>query len=123
LFPSGNYTLSPCPVFGVHLKVRLWPISDIVVENGGAVPGAYISPHGYVVFASTFCGDAYCFDINIMSDDDPRIVLISHEVVSDEISADQARRLAKPVAINLRDFLEKFISKEIDEECAYPPRT
>lgn len=100
---------------------RLWPISDMLVENRDAVPGAYVSPHGFVVFGSTFCGDAYCFDINTLvdKDDEPGIVLISHEVISEEISADEARRLAKPVTKNLREFLEQFIREEIDEESIY----
>jgi hypothetical protein len=43
-------------------RVRLWPIADLLLENTDAVPGADLHPHGFVTFASTVYGDAYCFD-------------------------------------------------------------
>src|SRR5262245_10788400 len=43
-------------------QVRLWPVADLLCENRELMPGAYIAPLGYVVFATTFYGDAYCFD-------------------------------------------------------------
>jgi len=103
-------------------QVRLWPIADMVRENRDLIPGAYVAPLGYVVFSTTLCGDAYCFDINVVSPkDEPRIVLISHEVVGKDITAERAQRLAKPVAGNLHEFLEKFERIELDEECVYRP--
>jgi len=101
-------------------QVRLWPIVDILKENRDFVPGAYVAPLGYVVFSTTYCGDTYCFDFNVVDkDNEPRIVLISHEVVDENITAEEAKRLAKPVARNLYEFLEKYIRKELDEECIY----
>lgn len=101
-------------------QVRLWPIVDILKENRDLVPGAYVAPLGYVVFSTTYCGDTYCFDINVANkDNEPRIVLISHEVVDEDITAEEAKRLAKPVAKNLYEFLEKFTRQELDEECFY----
>lgn len=101
-------------------QVRLWPIRDMLVENSDMVPGAYTSPHGYIVFATTIYGDTYCFDINQMTNGKPRIVLISHEVVENEINAEQARMVAKPIAANLEAFLEAFIRQDVDQECIYP---
>jgi hypothetical protein len=101
-------------------QVRLWPIADIVEENRDYVPGAYIAPLGYIVFSTTFCGDTYCFDLNqINSNGEPRIVLVSHEAVEEDISAKEAFRLAKPVAKDLHDFLDKFSRRQLDEECIY----
>lgn len=101
-------------------QVRLWPIAEIIKENCDLVPGAYVAPLGYVVFATTFCGDTYCFDLNqINEQNEPRVVLISHEVVGEDITAEEARRLAKPVAKNLAEFLETFAREELDEECIY----
>jgi hypothetical protein len=103
-------------------QVRLWPIADVVRENRDLIPGAYVAPLGYVVFATTFCGDAYCFDVNVVSPQgEPRIVLLSHEVVRKDITAERARGLAKPVARNLYEFLEKFERVELDEDCLYRP--
>jgi len=101
-------------------QVRLWPISDMLNENRDLIPGAYVAPLGYVVFSTTFGGDAYCFDINeVSAKNEPRIVLISHGVVSKDITAEKAKRLAKPVARDLCDFLDKFARVELDEECLY----
>ena len=101
-------------------QVRLWPIAGMLEENRGLIPGAYVAPLGYVVFATTFCGDAYCFDLNVVNqENEPQIVLISHEVVRKDITAEEAKRLAKPVAKNLYEFLEKFESVELDEDCIY----
>src|SRR5690348_10374113 len=49
-------------------QVRLWPIKDIIFENKSLVPGIYVCPLGYVVFATTHCGDAYCFDTNVVDE-------------------------------------------------------
>jgi hypothetical protein len=103
-------------------QVRLSTIADMLQENRDLLPGAYVAPLGYVVFATTIGGDAYCFDVNVVSPtSEPRIVLISHEVVGKDITAESAKRLAKPVASNLYEFLEKFERIELDEECLYSP--
>ncbi|AWM41902.1 hypothetical protein GobsT_69750 [Gemmata obscuriglobus] len=101
-------------------QVRLWPIADVLRENRDLIPGAYVAPLGYVVFATTLCGDAYCFDVNVTSPEgEPRIVLISHEAVRKDITAERAQQLAKSVARDLHEFLEKFEQIELDEECVY----
>jgi len=101
-------------------QIRLWPIDDIVIENRQAVPGICVQPHGYAVFATTLSGDAYCFNSNRLGvDGEPTIVLISHEAVSEDATAEEVKRLAKPVASSLRIFLEQFTRGEVDEECIY----
>lgn len=73
-------------------QVRLWPIADMLQENRDLIPGAYIAPLGYVVFSTTFCGDAYCFNVNVVNQqNEPQIVLISHEVVDKDITAEEAK--------------------------------
>lgn len=99
-------------------QVRLLPIANILQENIDLMPGACVSPLGYVAFSTTFCGDAYCFDVNMVDQNhNPRIVLFSHEAISEDITAEEAARLAKPVAMNLCEFLEQFIDEQLDEEC------
>jgi len=101
-------------------QIRLWPIDDIVVENRQGVPGICVHPHGYAVFATTMCGDAYCVNSNKLDmDGEPTIVLISHEAVSEDSTPEEVKRLAKPVASSLRIFLEQFTRGEVDEECIY----
>ena len=108
------------PTDCAEAQVRLWPIAHILEENRDLGPGAFVAPLGYIVFATTFCGDTYCFDLNKLDNHgEPRIVLISHEVVGEDITAEEAFHLAKPVAKNLYEFLDKFTREEIDEDCIY----
>src|SRR4051812_27453612 len=62
-------------------QVRLWPIQNVLEENEAYVPGAYVSKHGYIVFATTLCGDAFCFDLRQRGQVEPRVVLLSHEEI------------------------------------------
>lgn len=103
----------------VEGQVRLWPIQHVLAENEDYVPGCYASKHGYIVFASTFCGDAYCFDLTQHGPTEPSVVLLSHEVITKDTDASQFMRLAKPVARSLHEFLELFVRGEIDEDCIY----
>jgi len=98
-------------------EFRLWPIEHILEENEALVPGCHISKHGYIVFATTLYGDTYCFDLTRPGQVDPPIVLISHEVVDETTTAVELRRLAKPVAKSLYEFLQQFARGEIDDSC------
>lgn len=93
--------------------VRLWPISEVLKENQDYVPGADVSPHGFLVFATTVYGDAYCFDVSVA---EPRVVLRSHELPFDEMDAGQIKALAKPIAPNLDAFLASFAAGSLDSE-------
>ena len=95
---------------------RLWPISEIVNENTGFVPGCNISGHGYIVFSTTGCGDTFCFDLNQMSPaGEPRIVFMSHETDYESMTAAEIHDLAVLVASNLYDFLGLFAREELGE--------
>ncbi len=111
----GSYEPREC----AEGQVRLWPIQHLVEENASLIPGCYSSKYGFVVFATTFCGDAYCFDVRRGQQVEPSIALISHEAVSEETTAAEFTQLAKPVARSLQEFLEQFVRGEIDEECVY----
>jgi len=93
----------------------------VLEENRDLTPGAYVAPLGYVVFATTYGGDAYCFDVKTVGPHgEPRVVLISHAAtaIRKGMAAD-ATRLAKPVAENLLGLLEKLERSELDEDCVY----
>ncbi len=98
-------------------EFRLWPIEHILEENEALTPGCYVSKHGYIVFSTTLYGDTYCFDLTRRSQVEPPIVLISHEVVSEDTSASELALFAKPIAKNLYEFLQQFIRGEIDDKC------
>lgn len=108
------------PEDSVHGQARLWTIERMIEENRDLVPGCHVVKFGYVVFASTIYGDAYCFDTHHLDARGmPRIVLISHEVVGEETTAEEAARLAKSIAVDLREFLEHFAAGDLDEESLY----
>ncbi len=105
-------------------KVRLWKVGELDIENRDAVPGCYALPCGYVVFASTDCGDSYCFDIR--STRYPKsapIVLIAHDLEpeNDEMKRDELKKLAKPIAESFWKFLESFAAGTLDRVPVYPP--
>ena len=101
------------PVQPVQGQVRLWPIRDIVHENTKLIPGASLCPHGLVVFASTHGGDAYCF--HVVGKREPSIWLFSHAVDFESMSREQVLRFGKQVASNLKEFLQLFAARQLDE--------
>jgi hypothetical protein len=108
------------PTECIEGQVRLWPIAEMLRENRDYVPGADVSPHGFVVFATTICGDTYCFDINATDENgEPGIVLVSHDDNFEGMPPEQIKTLAKPIARNLAAFLEMFLSDSLDEDCIY----
>ena len=98
----------------VEGQVRLWPIAHILEENRGLIPGYYICPHGFVVFATT-----YCFDVSKVRSTGPGIVLVSHDMISEATTPEEMSGLAKPVSGNLLQFLESFVRDELDGDCLY----
>ena len=103
-------------------RVRLWPVSDLVVENKDAVPGYYSMPCGYSVFASNDSGDAYCFDTFGASGATARVVLIAHDLEpeDDRMVREDLAKLTKPIADNFAQFLEGFVTGTLDREPIYP---
>jgi hypothetical protein len=111
----GQY--EPASTIENEQTIRLLPISVIVENNTKCSVGFYTSPHGYIEFASTFGGDAYCFDVNTLNaEGEPRIVILSHESVSDETTPEEMAKLAKPVAQDLREFLDQFLKGDLDQK-------
>ena len=104
-------------------KVRLCSIPDILVENKDAVPGYYAHACGYVVFATTIYGDAFCFDTLAASGKTAPIVLIAHDLEpdNDEIKREDLAKLAKPIAVSFESFLNAFASETLDIKPLYPP--
>lgn len=98
--------------------VRVRSVGEVFEENQDYVPGCYVSQHRFIVFATTFFGDTYCFDLET-NPDNPPIVLISHEMIQEDTSAVEIRRLAKHVALDLTEFLELFLDGTLDKECLY----
>jgi hypothetical protein len=103
-------------------KVRLWPITQVLSENKDYVPGAYAQPCGYVVFATTVYGDAFCFDTRTTSPRTAPVVLIAHDLEpeNDEMKREELEKLAKPIAPSFEDFLKSFVSETVDIEPIYP---
>ncbi len=101
-------------------QVRLWGIPNVVMENTKAVPGIAVQPMGYIVFASSLFGDAYCFNLNkIDSAGEPEIILMSHGSFGEDATAEEVHPLAKPVASSLLQFLEQFSKGQVDTKCLY----
>ena len=91
-------------------SVRLTSIEGMMIENQQAVPGYRVQPHGYIVFATSDCGDGYCFDTNrIDAEGRPCIVIASHETAEDIETAEQAAAMVQMVAPHLLSFLERML--------------
>ena len=109
-----NFFVTYEPLECIEGAARLWPISHLVVENTEAVPGCNIIKHGYVVFSTTYCGDAYCFDLNCqLVEDEPRVILMCCEEDFGAKTAEEVHNYAIPVAANLWEFLEMFALEQL----------
>src|SRR5262249_5189873 len=87
------------------------------------VPGCYAQPCGYVVFATTLYGDAFCFDTKAGVDTSSPIVLIAHDLEPDNehMNREDLQKLAKSISHNLDIFLGAFVSETLDIAPLYPP--
>lgn len=104
----------------IELKQRIWSIENALVENTDAVPGCALSPHGYIVFASTLCGDSYCVDTNVVTPQGRHpVVLFSHEVIGEDTPLSEIQGLRVEVASSIEDFLRKFTNGTLSEEPSY----
>ncbi len=108
------------PEHSIVLEQCIWSIEHALVENTDAVPCCALSPHGFIVFASTGCGDSYCIDINVTTPEGHHpVVLFSHEVIHEDTPPAEIRPLRVEVASSLEDFLRKFTNGTLSEEPAY----
>jgi len=91
-------------------------------QNTLYVPGLFIQPWGYVVFATSVFGDAFCFDTNsAKSKASSPVVLIAHDLDwDDEATRSNIAKLAKPIAGSFEEFLGKYVSEELDIQPLYP---
>lgn len=92
--------------------IRIYPALGIIDENRNCIPGCDISPKGFVVFATTVYGDAYCFDLNA-NKIDPPVLLVGHEIMYEGCSENEIRESGVAVADNLLQFLERFRNNEL----------
>jgi SMI1 / KNR4 family (SUKH-1) len=108
------------PPVCIELKHRIWSIDNALVENQGAVPGCGLFPHGFIVFASTMFGDAYCIDKNVTNQDGQHpVVLFSHEMIGEDSTLSEIQSLRVEVATSLSDFLLKFVDGTLIEEPSF----
>jgi hypothetical protein len=112
---------APDPKDGrVELDQRIWSLQNAMTENREYVPGAYLFPLGYVVFASSKFGDAYCMDtVHTSSSGEYSIVLFPHDVIEEGSSLEDVERYRLTVATNLEDFLRKFARRTLVEKAKY----
>ena len=104
----------------IEIKQRIWSISNALVENRDAVPGCALFPHGFIVFASTLCGDSYCIDKNVRTPAGHHpVVLFSHEMIEEDTPPSRMQSLRLEVAKSLEDFLVKFTSESLIDEPLY----
>lgn len=101
----------------IQLQQRIWSIENALVENTGVVPGCALSPHGFIVFASTICGDSYCIDTNVKTAEGQHpVVLFSHEVIGEDASLPDILPLRLEVAKSFEEFLVKFKDETLIDE-------
>lgn len=119
------YTTSePDPSDGcVELEQRIWCIKLALRENNDGVPGVGLFPRGYVVFASTTSGDAYCLDTNVKTRQGHYpVVLFGHETINEDTEPEYIQASRVQVASSLDDFLQKFSARRLSEDVRYPPQ-
>ena len=105
-------------------KVRLCSAGEIYFENRDqCLPGSYANPNGYIIFATTVYGDAFCFDTRSESGARTPIVLIAHDLEpeGEEMSREKLARLAKPISETFAGFLASLVAEKLDIEPLYPP--
>ena len=104
----------------VQLGQRIWSVQNAIAENRDYVPGADLFPLGYVVFASTQCGDAYCVDtVHADSSGEYPIVLFPHDSIQEGASLEDVERYRLTVATSLEGFLQQFARRALIETPKY----
>jgi hypothetical protein len=100
---------------------RIWSVQNAIRENRDYVPGTYLFPLGYVVFASNMFGDAYCIDmVHAGQSGDMPVVLFPHDVIDEGASLEDVERYRLLVAANVEDFLRQFVGRTLIEKAKYP---
>jgi hypothetical protein len=103
-----------------ELDQRIWSVQNAITENRDYVPGAYLFPLGYVVFASNKYGDSYCLDtVHDGPSGHNQVVLFPHDGIEDGASLDRVERYRLIVAESLEEFLKKFMERTLVESPRY----
>jgi len=102
--------------------IRLWPLQEVLAENKDYVPGCYVVQHGYIVFATTIFGDAFCFDTKSALGRQVPIILIAHDGYDwDAVTPEDIARLKKLIAADFRGFLQDYVDGKLDIQPNYDP--
>jgi hypothetical protein len=102
-------------------RVRLWPISEVLAESTSYLPGCYLQPLAFIVFATTVFGDAFCFDTKAALANVPApVVLMAHDIDWGDLERDDIVKLARPVATTLEEFFRKYTAGTLEITPLYP---
>jgi hypothetical protein len=89
-------------------------VADIWGENDDALPGDVVVQYGFLNIGNTASGDTFCIDLNTKGkDDEPNIVLVSHQLVREGQSHREVRESILPVARSFREFLHKLAESQL----------
>ncbi len=91
-------------------------LDGVLVENEESWLGCNTSKHGFIVFATTGCGDGICFNLNNMIDGTPEIVHLSHDEDYSEATKEEIAKDAQHICDSFMEFLEIFADGDPDEK-------
>ncbi len=104
----------------IEIDQRIWSVQNAVAENRDYVPGAYLFPLGYVVFASNKFGDAYCLDtVHPDASGEYPVALFPHDVIEEGSSLQGVEPYRLIVAKNLEDFVRQFTQRTLITRAKY----
>lgn len=127
----SNFYKEYCPFETIMLSggVRLLTFEAFKEENLVNAPGAFLIKFGIITFATTIGGNAICFDLNDIKDNDSSILLVDHSVFCNksvftfengkfernEISYEMICKYSKKISIGFISFLEKIANDQIKD--------
>ena len=105
-----NYSpLETIKIYHPEEDIYFYPAFKIPSESSRFLAACEISPEGFIVFATSICGDAYCFDLNADALDPP-VRLIGHEIMYEGSSVDDIREMSVSAADNFHQFFVNLFS-------------
>lgn len=104
-------------------------IKDIKRENSELTPGALLIKYGLLTIASTTGGNAICLDLNIINDEEPRIVIADKTIftykkiiifrngimIKETLSYEVIKKYVVEINSTFTGFLKMLINEEIDD--------
>ena len=97
-------------------EVIIQSISGIDYNITESWPGEQIVKFGYLQFATSHGGDAYCLDLNSTSRKGPRVVFISHEENYQDYTHELLKKEMFLVASDFITFLEMFKNNKVPDK-------